>query len=140
MLFSKSSILVLSLLLCLSLSESANAASFSGTWNFTLTATQDNCGLGLQGRTQALNGVKIKQKGSSATITAPGLPKFKARVSGNRMTGSGSVTQQGIKVSGTITATLKGAKKLSIPSTRVNLQGSGASCSISFKGNGVKAS
>ena len=134
----KSRALILVACIALALSPiAAQAASFAGKWNFSLKTTKDACGLGNQGKTQAVNGVVVKQKGSKATLTIQGV-KFAAKVSGSSLKGSGSYSTSGLKLSGTIKATLKGRTKMSIPSTKITIKAGSKSCYLLMKGSGVK--
>lgn len=116
---------------------SAAAANFGGTWNFTMKTTKDGCGMGLKGKSQPINNVVVKQKGSRASLTISGV-KFSGKVTGKSMKGSGKYKTSGITISGTINATLKSRTKMSIPSTKIKISSRSASCTLVMKGSGVK--
>ncbi|NMC64185.1 MAG: hypothetical protein GYA55_13555 [SAR324 cluster bacterium] len=123
--------------LCGLLPVSAQGANFAGTWNLRMTPTKDTCNLGLAGKPLNLNGIVIKQNGSRATLKLQGI-SFAAIVSGNTIKGSGSVSKSGVKISGTIKATLVSKKRMSVPSTKINITGKGVSCYVLLKGTGTK--
>ena len=125
------------LLVCLpSYAQAAKPSNFAGTWNFALVGTKDACGLGLVGRKVNLSTV-ITQKGNKASLTLQGV-KLKATVTGNKIKGSGSYSTSGLKISGTLSATLKGANKMTIPNTTLTIKSGSRSCKIALKGSGTR--
>ena len=110
---------------------------FNGVWNLKLTSTRDTCGLKLK------KGVKTKvaivQKGNRAIIQAQGLPKYKGSVKGNRLTAAGKYKQEGLSITGSLSATQSGARRLTVTNSTINIKQGKKSCSVSFRGTGTKA-
>ena len=117
----------------------SSSGSFAGTWRVKLKAVQDGCSMGLKGRSYDAT-VSITQQRNKVTLAIQGFPKsFKGTVSGSTASGTGTYSQDGITLRGSIKVTKTGAKKIRVNQATLKLSSKVESCQLTFSGSGTRS-
>lgn len=114
------------------------SGGISGSWKVSLKGVSDTCKLGIKGETIPAT-VVISQRGKAIRLTIQGLGKtYKGTASGTSISASGRYSQSGVSMNGTIRATLKSSKKISITSAVLKLKSKSVDCQITLRGSGKR--